>query len=98
MKKKIFGCFLLACMFWIDVSGQETFKVMFYNLLNYPLEDAVPNREDDLEFILSDYQPDLFLFWLSTILPVNNAEPVAEPVTAFKASISLLYASIKDTL
>jgi hypothetical protein len=34
---------------------------MFYNLLNYPLEDAVPNREDDLEFILADYRPDLFL-------------------------------------
>jgi len=34
---------------------------MFYNLLNYPLEDAVANREDDLEYILLDYQPDLFL-------------------------------------
>ncbi len=34
---------------------------MFYNLLNYPIEDAVPNRENDLQIILSDYQPDLFL-------------------------------------
>ena len=60
-------------MFWIDVSGQETFKVMFYNLLNYPLEDAVPNREDDLEFILSDYQPDLFLVCeLNNIIGANN--------------------------
>ena len=46
---------------------------MFYNLLNYPLEDAVPNREDDLEFILSDYQPDLFLVCeLNNIIGANN--------------------------
>ena len=60
-------------LFWIEVSAQETFKVMFYNLLNYPLEDAVPNREDDLEFILSDYQPDLFLVCeLNNITGANN--------------------------
>jgi len=86
MKKKIFGCFLLTCMFWIDVSGQETFKVMFYNLLNYPLEDAVPNREDDLEFILSDYQPDLFLVCeLNNIIGANNVLNIT------KSSISTNY-------
>jgi len=73
MKKKIIGCFVITCMFWTDISGQETFKVMFYNLLNYPLEDAVPNREDDLEFILSDYQPDLFLVCeLNDVTGANN--------------------------
>ncbi|MAX69655.1 MAG: hypothetical protein CMC76_00920 [Flavobacteriaceae bacterium] len=41
---------------------------MFYNLLNYPLETAVPNREQDLQFILSDYQPDLFL-----VCELNNS-------------------------
>ncbi len=57
----------------LSVSAQETFKVMFYNLLNYPIEDAVPNREDDLEFILSDYQPDLFLVCeLNTITGANT--------------------------
>ncbi|APY06910.1 hypothetical protein BWZ20_00725 [Winogradskyella sp. J14-2] len=46
---------------------------MFYNLLNYPLEDAVPNREDDLAFILADYQPDLFLVCeLNNITGANN--------------------------
>ena len=50
------------------ISAQEVFKVMFYNLLNYPLETAVPNREQDLQFILSDYQPDLFL-----VCELNNS-------------------------
>ena len=73
MKKKLIGCFSLICLFWIEASAQETFKVMFYNLLNYPLEDAVPNREDDLEFILSDYQPDLFLVCeLNNVTGANN--------------------------
>ncbi|WP_412560549.1 T9SS type A sorting domain-containing protein [Winogradskyella sp. MIT101101] len=61
MKKKILSFLTVCLVSSINVSAQETFKVMFYNLLNYPLEDAVPNREDDLEFILADYQPDLFL-------------------------------------
>ncbi len=61
MKKKLFSYCMLCLWSLLNVSAQETFKVMFYNLLNYPLETAVPNREQDLEFILSDYQPDLFL-------------------------------------
>lgn len=61
MKKKILSFIILGFMNTLFVSAQETFRVMFYNLLNYPEEDAVPNREDDLAFILTDYQPDLFL-------------------------------------
>jgi len=61
MKKKILVFYIISLSTILSVSAQETFKVMFYNLLNYPLEDAVPNREQDLELILSDYQPDLFL-------------------------------------
>lgn len=68
MKKKIIGCLLIALFSFINVSAQETFKVMFYNLLNYPLEDAVANREADLDFILSDYKPDLFL-----VCELNNS-------------------------
>lgn len=34
---------------------------MFYNLLNFPTEDAVPNRIQFLELILGDYEPDLFM-------------------------------------
>ena len=68
MKKKRLGFLLVMLLAILNVSAQETFKVMFYNLLNYPLEDAVPNREDDLEFILSDYQPDIFL-----VCELNNS-------------------------
>lgn len=69
MKKKRLGFLLVMLLTMLNVSAQETFKVIFYNLLNYPLEDAVPNREDDLEFILSDYQPDLFL-----VCELNNSK------------------------
>ncbi len=61
MKKKVLGFLTLSLFTVLNVSAQETFKVMFYNLLNYPEEIAFANREDDLELILSDYQPDLFL-------------------------------------
>jgi len=73
MKKKALNFIIIGLLTILNVSAQETFKVMFYNLLNYPLEDAVPNREDDLEFILTDYQPDLFLVCeLNNITGANN--------------------------
>jgi len=68
MKKKILSLLTVLLLFNFEGFGQETFKVMFYNLLNYPMNDAVANREDDLEFILSDYQPDLFL-----VCELNNS-------------------------
>ncbi len=52
-------CIAMLCM--TQTNAQETFKVMFYNLLNYPNEDAIPNREQYLETVLADYQPDLFM-------------------------------------
>ncbi|MFC0604978.1 T9SS type A sorting domain-containing protein [Winogradskyella pulchriflava] len=77
--KKTSVCFLiLGFLTILNVSAQETFKVMFYNLLNYPLEDAVPNREADLHFILSDYKPDLFLVCeLNNITGANNVLNIA---------------------
>lgn len=65
---KILVFYIISISTILSVSAQEIFKVMFYNLLNYPLEDAVPNREIDLTFILSDYQPDLFL-----VCELNNS-------------------------
>jgi hypothetical protein len=41
--------------------AQTDIKLMFYNVLNFPLEDAVPNRINDLSFILNDYRPDVFM-------------------------------------
>ena len=45
----------------LSLFGQTEFKLMFYNVLNFPLEDAVPNRINDLEFILDGYRPDIFM-------------------------------------
>ncbi len=50
-----------------SLSAQENIKLMFYNVLNFPLEDAVPNRLQYLELILDDYRPDLFM-----ICELNN--------------------------
>lgn len=49
--------------------AQESFKVMFYNLLNFPLETNVPNRIQSLDIILNNYQPDIF-----AVCELNNEE------------------------
>ena len=48
--------------------SQETFKVMFYNLLNFPLQEP-QSRIQHLDLILSDYKPDIFM-----VCELNNAE------------------------
>jgi hypothetical protein len=76
--------FLFICLFTtLNVSAQETLKVMFYNLLNYPLETAVANREDDLEIILSDYQPDLFI-----VCELNNSTGANNVLNIARAAIN----------
>ncbi|MEY8847690.1 endonuclease/exonuclease/phosphatase family protein [Psychroserpens sp. XS_ASV72] len=61
MKKKIKVVLLIMALGLQGLQAQENFKLMFYNLLNFPLEDAVPDRLQYLELILTDYQPDLFM-------------------------------------
>lgn len=56
-----FSVFILTLGLSLCLNAQSSFKVMFYNLLNYPTETTFPERDTDLEAILSDYQPDLFL-------------------------------------
>lgn len=58
VKKYVFTISLLLIGF--SVFSQETFKTMFYNVLNYPLQ-APANRIQHLDVILNDYQPDLFM-------------------------------------
>lgn len=83
MKKK-FTSFLIIMLFtFTNVSAQETVKVMFYNLLNYPLETAVPNRIIDLSYILSDYQPDLFL-----VCELNNITGAIDVLNTLKSAIN----------
>ncbi|SDS21687.1 Por secretion system C-terminal sorting domain-containing protein [Formosa sp. Hel1_31_208] len=69
MIKKLY-LFVMAWMFTIaTLSAQETFKLMFYNLLNFPLEDAVPNRIQYLDIIIDDYIPDIFM-----VCELNNQQ------------------------
>lgn len=58
---------VLIFLFSVQVlSAQETFKAMFYNVLNFP-DQAPASRIDDLAIVLSDYQPDIFM-----ICELNN--------------------------
>ncbi len=61
MKKKWSFLMLLGILNITAIYSQTSFKAMFYNVLNFPLENAVPNRLAHLEVILSDYQPDIFM-------------------------------------
>lgn len=83
MKKKLIVFFATVLLVCTNTSAQETFKVMFYNLLNYPLEDAVQGREQDLEYILADYQPDLFL-----VCELNNITGASNVLNITRTAIN----------
>jgi len=57
MKTKLLFCITLLCT--LNLFGQDTIKLMFYNLLHYPTTQ--PSRITNLDGILTDYQPDLFM-------------------------------------
>ena len=61
MKRKIQIISMLCMMITHSLFSQENFKLMFYNLLNFPLETNVPNRIDYLEQTLNTYKPDIFM-------------------------------------
>lgn len=61
MKKKIQIISMLCMMITHSLFSQENFKLMFYNLLNFPLDTNVPNRIDYLEQTLNTYKPDIFM-------------------------------------
>ncbi len=64
MKYAIKIVILISCL-W-QVNGQASFKTMFYNVLNYPLQTPA-DRVDNLELIIGDYQPDVFM-----VCEINN--------------------------
>ena len=66
MKKKISLIFLYFILSIQLLFSQEVFKAMFYNVLNYPLQQPT-SRIQDLEIIINDYLPDLFM-----ICELNN--------------------------
>ena len=82
MNTKVFTTLLILCFSLNLAFSQENFKLMFYNVLNYPLE-APANRIQDLAVIIDDYRPDLFM-----ICELNNEEgadnilSIMQPVNA----------------
>jgi len=61
MVKKLYLIVFACVVMFQPLSAQENLKLMFYNVLNFPLEDAVPNRLQYFEVILDNYKPDLFM-------------------------------------
>jgi len=59
----------ITLLFFYSLSfhAQENFKVMFYNVLNYPLQGPA-SRIQNFETIVEDYAPDLFM-----ACEINNA-------------------------
>jgi len=87
MKNKI-SLILFFIAFSSNVSfAQETIKAMFYNLLNFPLQEPVASRLNELETILNDYKPDLFM-----VCEVNNASGANMILNRMQQSINTNYA------
>lgn len=83
MKLKRLVCFWAVLIFTGQLIAQENLKLMFYNLLNYPLEDAIPNRINYLGTILDDYQPDLFM-----VCELNNESGAIDILNSLQTNVS----------
>jgi exonuclease III len=68
MNKRVFTTLVMVCLLANTVVSQENLKLMFYNVLNYPLQEPA-SRIQDLGVIIDDYRPDLFM-----ICELNNEE------------------------
>ena len=66
--------------------SQETFKTMFYNLLNFPLQEPAVSRLNDLEVVLTDYQPDLLM-----VCELNNATGATTILNRMQQNINANY-------
>ncbi|WP_104736031.1 T9SS type A sorting domain-containing protein [Hanstruepera ponticola] len=93
MKRKIQYIWFIAILNITGLFAQETFNVMFYNLLNFPLEDAVPNRLQYLETILDDYQPDVFM-----VCELNNESGANSILNLIQNSINPNFEKANFTL
>lgn len=65
MKNSLIAVLVFFCS--LTTQAQENFRVMFYNVLNYPLQQPA-SRIQNFETIVEDYAPDLFL-----ACEINNA-------------------------
>ena len=67
MKKKRIALAIVTLCFNLVIS-QATFKTMFYNVLNYPLQGPL-DRIDNLQLIIDAYLPDIFM-----VCEINNEQ------------------------
>ncbi|MCX7549903.1 T9SS type A sorting domain-containing protein [Xanthomarina sp. F2636L] len=84
MKRKIQIVSMLCMLISHSLFSQENFKVMFYNLLNFPYDTNVSNRIQYLDVILNDYQPDIFM-----VCELNN-------VSGANAILQVLQTSVHE--
>ncbi len=76
---------ILVFLISTNIYSQDTFKAMFYNLLNYPLQEPT-SRLQYLEYVLNDYQPDLFM-----VCELNN-------LTGANSILSLIQQNINPNM
>ncbi len=68
MRKRVFITLAITFVFINLLVSQGNYKLMFYNVLNYPIQEPA-NRIQYLQTILDDYRPDIFM-----ICELNNEE------------------------
>jgi len=68
------------------VTSQDTFKAMFYNLLNFPLQDIPANRINHLKEILLEAQPDIFM-----VCELNNQTGANSIINMIQADVNQNY-------
>ncbi|MEZ4796154.1 MAG: T9SS type A sorting domain-containing protein [Flavobacteriaceae bacterium] len=82
MNKKIVITLTTVCLFANTMFSQENIKMMFYNVLNYPLQ-APASRIQDLAVIIDDYRPDIFMICeLNNEDGANNILNIMQPINA----------------
>ena len=60
MRKRVFITLAITFVFINLLVSQGNYKLMFYNVLNYPIQEPA-NRIQYLQTILDDYRPDIFM-------------------------------------
>lgn len=71
---------LLLLLWCLNTTAQDTFKAMFYNLLDFPSQEPA-TRIDNLNYILNSYQPDLFM-----VCELNNVDGANSILSAIQQS------------
>ncbi len=84
MKKKL--SLIAVLLSFNSLFCQEVFKTMFYNVLNFPLQEPATQRLNNLETILLDYQPDLFM-----ICELNNSSGATSILNMMQQAINPNY-------